>query len=239
MPGMPAGGGAWALAELRRAVNAELRSNSYLLAQPGMLDAGTPCVVIDPGLDHAAMDAVLEQTGWMPEAVICTHGHFDHIGGAARLQTKYQIPVYLRAPDAKQAKLSNFLMAAFKVPGKVEQPDFSLLQEATPEVQAAGRCFALHALPGHTPGSAGVLVDGMLFSGDSLYASRVGLSRLPGENHAQLRASLHGLFSWIPSQTLVFPGHGEHATIATILRSNQELKAFMADTTALEMQSPT
>jgi len=226
-------------AALRRVVNAELRSNSYLLAHTGQTTPGTACVVLDPGLDHAAMDAALEHSGWVPAAVVCTHGHFDHIGGAARLQAKYQIPVYLRAEDAKVAKLSKFLMAAFKIPGKVELPQFSLLHGDAPEVKAAGWSFALHALPGHTPGGAGVTVDGLLFSGDSLYASRIGLSRLPGEDHVQLRKSLHGLFGWIDPDTLVLPGHGEHASVAEILHSNAQLKAFMADTTPLATHTTT
>jgi glyoxylase-like metal-dependent hydrolase (beta-lactamase superfamily II) len=72
------------------------------------------------------------------------------------------------------------------------------------------------------------MVDDMLFSGDSLYARRTALSRLPGEEHAVLRASLIGLFSWVGADIRVLPGHGGSATVDEIVNHNEELRAFMA-----------
>lgn len=210
---------------LRRVTNHELHSNTYLLADP---QPSGRCVVVDPGLDRERVEAALADTGWTPTAVLCTHGHFDHVGGTAWLQQRHGIPVYLLAPDLKTAKLSNFLMAAFKIKARIALPEFTLLADDAASVQAAGREFRFHPLPGHTPGGAGILVDGLLFSGDSLYARRTALSKLPGEDHQQLRASLKALFAWIPGGTLVLPGHGGTATIDEILAGNEELRAFMS-----------
>lgn len=210
---------------LLRITNTELRSNSYLLAAP---TGDGSCVVVDPGLDRARVEAAIDAGGWTPVAVLCTHGHFDHIGGTAWVQQRFGIPVYLRAEDQKVAKLANFMMAAFKIPARIALPEFTLLRGEDAAVEAAGRRFVFHALPGHTPGGAGILADGLLFSGDSLYARRTALSRLPGEDHDQLRASLAKLFTWIPPEVLALPGHGREATIADILAHNEELRAFMA-----------
>lgn len=211
---------------LRRVVNAALQSNTWLLAAP----AGTDCVIVDAGLDTACIDAALAEAGWTPRAVLCTHGHFDHVGGAARLQAAFGIPVFLHAADLKTSKLGNFLMSVCKLPGRVTLPEFSLLEGDAATIDAAGRRFTFHALPGHTPGSCGIAVDGLLFSGDTLYARRTGLSKLPGEDHTLLRRSLQSLFGWAAPDTLVLPGHGRSATLDDILEHNEALRQFMAGT---------
>lgn len=216
--------GTWQRDGLRRVVNHALRSNTYLLRAV----EGGRCVVIDPGLDRAAIEHEIAASGWTPEAVLCTHGHFDHIGSASWVQQTWQVPVLLPAADLKLAKLANFMMAAFKIKSRIALPEFTLLEGDGPEVSFGGRRYVFHALPGHTPGSAVIAVDDLLFSGDSLYARKTALSKLPGEDHDQLRASLGGLFGWIGPEVRVLPGHGANATIAEIREHNEELRQFMA-----------
>lgn len=214
---------------LLRVTNADLHSNTYLLADSDTPAPGSACVIVDAGLDRAALEAALAACAWKPTAVLCTHGHFDHVGGAAWLQQTFQIPVYLQAQDLKLAKLSNFMMAAFKLKTRIALPEFSLLKEPASSLTLGAREFSFHPLPGHTPGGVGIATGQLLFSGDSLYARRTALSKLPGEDHAQLRSSLQWLFSWIDAQVLVLPGHGGAATIADIHTSNEALRAFMAE----------
>ena len=213
---------------LWRLCNTELRSNTYLLAAPGQTGPGSACAVIDPGLDQAALAQLLQTTGWQPAAVLCTHGHFDHVGGAAWLQQRNQLPVYLDAADLKLAKMSNFLMAALKLKLRISLPEFSPISGDAALTVAAGRQFCWHSLPGHTPGSRAIAVSDLLFTGDSLYARRTALSRLPGEDAAQLRASLTRLFGWVQDELQVLPGHGDSATVAEVHAHNHELRAFMA-----------
>ena len=214
----------WSREDVCTIVNRDFHSNTYLFRTSDQ-NAG---VVVDPGLDREAIERALCDSGLLPEAVLCTHGHFDHVGNAAWLQTRYQVPVYLRAADLKLAKMSNFMLAAFKLTQRVELPEFELIRDDDGPVQCGGKSFMFHPLPGHTPGSAGIRVDDLLFSGDTLYARKMALSRLPGEDHALLRKSLVNLFSWIDGGVRVMPGHGDNATIGEIQKHNTELHAFMA-----------
>lgn len=209
---------------LRVVENQGFHSNTYLLA------SGIPgrCVVIDPGLDLISLNQALSDAGWTPEAVLCTHGHFDHLGTAAELQSQHRIPVYLCAADVKTAKMSNFLMAAFKIDKRISLPEFQLLEGEDARLECAGRSFLFHSVPGHTPGSAAIEVDGLLFSGDSLYAKRIALSQLPGEDSATLRRSLRRLFTRVGGEVLVLPGHGSSATLDDICANNHKLGEFMA-----------
>jgi hydroxyacylglutathione hydrolase len=214
----------WHRDDVRTVVNSALRSNTYLVAT----GQGSDCVVVDPGLDRDAIQAGLAESGWTPTAVLCTHGHFDHVGNAAWLQATYGVPVHLPKADLKLARMSNFMMAAFKIPEKIALPEFTLVSGEDASVTVGGRAFRFHALPGHTPGSCGIALDDLLFSGDTLYARRTALSKLPGENHEQLRATLNKLFTWIDGGVRVLPGHGGNATIDEIRAGNEELRAFLA-----------
>lgn len=209
---------------IRAIVNRGFQSNSYFLK----VGAGGDCVIVDPGLDREAIEQELAACGWSPKAVLCTHGHFDHVGSAAWVQSTYGVPVHLCAADLRLAKLSNFMLAAFKLGQRIQLPEFDLINDGDPQFSYGERVFTFHAMPGHTPGSAGIAVDDLFFSGDSLYARRTSLSRLPGEDHHMLRASLLRLFGWIEGYVRVFPGHGGSATIEDIKLNNEELRAFMA-----------
>ena len=214
----------WWREDLVTVLNGTFKSNSYLLRGAD----GEQCVVIDPGLDREAIEAALAKAGWRPSAVICTHGHFDHVGGAAWLQKLYSLPVFLHAADFKLARMSNFLLTAFKMSERIELPEFTPVGDDGATHQFAGLSFRSHALPGHTPGSVGLMAGDLLFTGDSLYARRIALSKLPGEDHDRLRKSLRHLFSWVDSGVHVLPGHGGNATIAEIHEHNTELQQFMA-----------
>lgn len=218
--------GKWPRDDVRTVTNRDFHSNTYLLRTGD----DTDCVVVDPGLDRESIEENIVACGWRPAAVLCTHGHFDHVGSAAWMQSTYQLPVYLCAADLKLARMSNFMLAAFKLKRRIDLPDFQLINDGDTPLTCGGRSFVFHALPGHTPGSAGIAVDDLFFSGDSLYARKTALSSLPGEDHSILRASLTHLFTWIDGGVRVLPGHGGSATVDEILATNEELRAFMAAT---------
>ncbi|HRE87567.1 MAG TPA: MBL fold metallo-hydrolase [Myxococcota bacterium] len=218
-----AGLGESGLPGVRIVRNRGFRSNSYVLEL-----ADSRCLVIDPGLDEELMAAELAESGLSPVAILITHGHFDHIGGAAALQRRFGVPVHMERRDVKTASMSNFLLAAFKLGRRIELPDFSLI-EADVALEVGGKRATFWSVAGHTPGSTAIAIDDLLFTGDSLYARHIGLSKLPGEDPGLLRASLRRLLSLAGDQVRVLPGHGGHATVAEIRSHNLELRAFMME----------
>ena len=213
----PVGPGVW------QVTAGTFSSNCYLhSAAPGT------CVVIDPGLDPQAIDEQVTALGLKPLAVLCTHGHFDHVGGASHFQARYGVPVYLPQADAATAKASNFLLMALRIPARITLADFTPVAPGPVTVRAGDADYRYVPCPGHTPGSSIICIGGYGFSGDSIYARGVGLSKLPGENHAQLKASLQALWTSLPGDMTLCPGHGPAATWDTIRETNTALRDFLA-----------
>lgn len=194
-------------------------------------------MVIDPGLDPQAIDQRIGEIGLKPVAVLCTHGHFDHVGGAAYFQNKYAAPVYLPHADIKTMKGSNFLLMALKIPIRIDMPRLTELAPGA-AIPVEGGTYRYVPCPGHTPGSAVICTDdGYGFSGDSLYAQGVGLSKLPGEDHALLKASLLQLWNSLPLGMTICPGHGPTAKWEKLREQNQALRKFVGIDVKAEIAS--
>ncbi len=185
------------------------------------------CILVDPGLDVSSIEAILEESGLIPQAIFCTHGHFDHIGSADHFRVKYSVAVHLHSADLKVARSSNFLMMAFKVPGKVVVPEeFVAIDEEFIWSSGGDELRVVH-VPGHTPGGCIVRYRGNAFTGDSLYRDGVGLVSLPGENVPQLVASLRKIWDLLPDDTTIYPGHGGSDSFGRVKRNNAPLRRMM------------
>jgi hydroxyacylglutathione hydrolase len=190
--------------------------------------AGGPgqCFLIDPGLDGAAIDRELKARGLTPRHVFCTHGHFDHAGSAAFFQKKYGAAVHLHEADLKTLKTSNFLLMAVKIPQRIELPEVTPIEDDF-AISIGDATLRYHHAPGHTPGSCIIAFGAALFTGDTIYRSGVGLSKLPGEDPDLLRASIRRLWDTLPGAATTYPGHGSAASFASIRENNGALRAFL------------
>ena len=204
-----------------RITNRELSSNTYLCP----IDDSDACLLIDPGLDREAIEAALDEHGLTPSAILCTHGHFDHLGSAEHFRRRYAIPVHLHAADSKVARASNFRMLALKLESRIVVPDvFAHFDDG---VRGGGNGVEIVHVPGHTPGSVVLLWEGNAFTGDTMYRDDVWRMSWPEEDGTRLIASLRRLWELLPDETMIYPGHGGAATFGAIKHGNAPLRRML------------
>jgi len=206
-----------------RVKNDVFSSNTYICTT----DTPGECILIDPGLDVSNIESSIEQTGLTPRAVFCTHGHFDHIGSADHFCRKHSINLHLHTSDRKVAQSSNFLMMAFKIPGRIVVPrNFVPVDDGFTWSCGENELRMVH-VPGHTPGSCIVCYRGNAFTGDTLYRDAIGLVSLPGEDGPQLIKSIKKIWDLFPDDTAIHPGHGGSGPFGKLKQQNAPLRRML------------
>lgn len=212
------------------------QANCYLVAaEVEAPDDPVPCIVVDPGImSYPVISDVLERRGWVPAAVLLTHGHLDHVGDAHEVATAWGIPVYCAAADQPMlTRPSSGLGEAFV--GIIEQFLGADALPAPPDVrdldqgfEVAGLAVRPMAAPGHTLGSTLLQIsdgrEGVVFTGDVLFAGTIGRTDLPGGNMAQMRETLRRIRDVLPADVPLLPGHGGATTLAAEMSGNPYLQ---------------
>lgn len=208
---------------LWRVVNSSFSSNTFIQGT----GASRECFVVDPGLDSAAVDSALVALNLRPRFICCTHGHFDHLGSAAFLLHKYAATGFMNALDQRTAKLNNFLLLALKLPHRIETPVLNFVSEDNSMISIGAELIRFHLTPGHTPGSCIIEFRNTLFTGDTLLSRGLDVSKFPGGNHTELRASLQRIWNLFPADARVCAGHGMSAEFGWVKVHNELLRRFV------------
>lgn len=191
---------------------APLCTNTFLL----VTDAGH-AVAIDPAADASLYEHALEQTGAKLTHILCTHGHYDHVGAVKQLKEKWGCKVYLDPADAKG---NSSLPMTESDSGYVDGG----------EIKVDELTFKTWHTPGHTPGSWVILCGDMFFTGDTLFHGSIGRTDLPGGSMMQMEESLQKLLELpVPDKARVLPGHEAFSTMADEKRHNYYLREFMEE----------
>ena len=191
---------------LSRAVG-PIATNVQVLADPATREA----IAIDAAIPSLAwINAELAERGWTLKLIVSTHGHWDHIGDNAALSAQTGAPIAVHSLDRDRLVRPQSLYAPFEIPPSV--PAVELAEGGTIRVGAL-HLEVLHT-PGHTEGSVCLLApdDGLLFSGDTLFAGGWGRVDLPGGSPEQMADSIARLGRLEPGMQ-VRPGHGPSTTI--------------------------
>jgi glyoxylase-like metal-dependent hydrolase (beta-lactamase superfamily II) len=203
----------------------DLRANTYVCAT-GVDGAA---LVVDPGLDGAAVRAELDRRGLTARWVLLTHGHFDHIGSAHELQAADGAAVHLHGADRKLAGASNFLLMACRREQRIVVPEIDVEITDGQRVMIGDEVATFLHTPGHTPGSCCIAWRDVLFTGDTAYRGHVDRESFPGEDRDQLRASVRQLWDGVDETTTILPGHGGSATWGEVKAHNTALREFVME----------
>jgi glyoxylase-like metal-dependent hydrolase (beta-lactamase superfamily II) len=194
-------------------VSAPFDENTYVAHLEGRND----CLVFDPGFEPELILEYLEKQQLTPAAILCTHGHSDHIAGNAALKERWpKARVVIGAGDAPMLTDPQLNLSApfgFEI---TSPPADKVLHEG--EIyEAAGMSFEIREIPGHSPGHIVFIWRGAepayVFGGDVLFSGSIGRTDFPRGSFPQLKAGIQQKLFTLPSETIVLPGHGPATTV--------------------------
>jgi len=171
-------------------------------------------IVIDPGDNIDDILAVLARHALKVTAIVITHAHIDHIGGAARLKAATGAPVYMNQND--QELYDHLDVQAswlqMKTPSRT-QIDVDVRDGDS--LQLGDSVFHVLHTPGHTQGSISLWIpsENKLIAGDTLFRDSIGRTDLPGGDGRQILRSIHDKLLTLAEEATVVPGHGPNTTI--------------------------
>ncbi len=187
--------------------------NTYIVACPETKKG----MIIDPGGEDEKIIRAMDHDKIIPQYIINTHGHRDHIFGNDSLSRHYKIPVAMHVDD----KLF------YKDKGLAIDMDLhhgDILTVGTLEIKI------IHT-PGHTPGSICLYAHNCLFSGDTLFVGSAGRTDLPGGSFPTLIRSIQERIITLPPDTFLYPGHDygirPFSTIGQEIQENIYITDFM------------
>ena len=171
-------------------------------------------MVIDPGDNIDDILDVLTRHSLKVTAIVITHAHIDHIGGAARLKAATGAPVYMNQND--QELYDHLDVQAswlqMKTPSRTQ---IDIEARDGDSLKLGDATFHVLDTPGHTQGSISLWIpsENKLIAGDTLFRDSIGRTDLPGGDERQILRSIHDKLLTLPEEATVVPGHGPNTTI--------------------------
>ncbi len=177
------------------------------------------CAVIDPGMEYdsecRALEEFISSNALIPEAVLLTHTHIDHVAGLRFVTEKYSIPAYLH-PDAmeilRQSEIYGSVMG-FNA-GNLSDVRTSFINDGDIITFGNSQLEARY-VPGHAAGSMAYCLHSQksVFTGDALFCQSIGRTDLPTGDYDLLIEKLKQRILPLPDDYRIYPGHGPSSSI--------------------------
>jgi len=189
----------------------QLATNCYLFYD----DKSRKAFIIDPGDDADFIIRKISDLDLKPQAILCTHGHFDHVLAVTELKLAFNIPFYLNAKDVRilkrTQKTTKYFTGMEVDPPSL--PDKDLTQGQVLRLDSLS--LKVVETPGHTQGSVSFYCrkQNICFVGDLIFAQGgLGRTDLAGGDEQRLKRSIKKILS-LAKETIIYPGHGEQTTV--------------------------
>lgn len=196
---------------IKRMIVGFLQENCYV-----MDDANGHCLIVDPGDDAKKIKRYIDEHELKVEAILLTHGHFDHIGAVDPLVQYYECLAYIHPEDEViiDAYMNHPDYKRYHVQLHSELHDLRTFKSKYFDIEV------LHT-PGHSPGSSLILEKQSMsmFSGDTVFKGTVGRTDLLLSSPHDMKMSIE-LIKTLPSEYRVYPGHEDATTLAIEFKEN-------------------
>ena len=200
-----------------------LQANCYLVWD----DDRVACAV-DPGGEPQRLAQIIQKEHLDLQAILVTHGHFDHVDGVQGLAEATGAKVYCSATVAPVLRGEEGCSATGYPIAPVAADTVLVVEDGT-ELKIGGLTVSVVATPGHTPGDVTFDIEGHLFPGDLIFYRSVGRTDFPGGDFRQLLHSVGKLMNRYPQTTPVYPGHMQSTTLGQEAAMNPFLTGLGSD----------
>ena len=172
--------------------------------------------LIDPGAEAGRLLSLIHREGWAIEAILLTHGHFDHTGAVNELREALVVPVFAHEDADRYLLDSRMNLSAFCV-GNWTVRNVMYLRDGDTVSLKANSTFSLQVIhtPGHTTDSVVYYSgkDRVAFVGDTIFKGSIGNYQYPGGNRQDIVKNIKERILTLTDTTILYSGHSEETTV--------------------------